>query len=58
MKLKLIKNLKIGSKIEITESKNKSLLGIKGKVIDETNNMVILETKKGVKKIIKSQIKW
>ena len=47
----------IGSNIEITKSKNTSLIGLKGKVIDETKNRITIETKKGVKKIIKSQIK-
>ena len=58
MKLKTIKNLKIGSNIEIKESKNKSLIGLKGKVIDETKNMFTIETQKGIKKIMKSQTKW
>lgn len=58
MKLKTIKDLKIGSNIEIKESKNKSLIGLKGKVIDETKNMFTVETQKGIKKIMKTQIKW
>lgn len=58
MKLKTIKNLKIGSNIEIKESKNKTLIGLKGKVIDETKNIFTIETQKGIKKIMKSQVKW
>ncbi len=42
----------IGKDIEITKSKNKSLIGIKGKVIDETKNMIILDNQK---KLMKSQ---
>jgi len=42
----------IGKSIEITKSKNKSLIGVKGKVIDETKNMIILDNQK---KLIKSQ---
>jgi len=57
MKLNWIKNLQIGSNIKVKESQNKYLVGLKGKVIDETKGILILETKKGVKKIIKSQIK-
>ena len=57
MKLKSIKNLMIGSSIEIIESKNKSLIGLKGKVIDETKNILTINTEKGIKKVIKSQIK-
>ena len=48
----------IGLLIEVTESENKSLVGLKGKIIDETKNVLILETRKGIKKIIKSQIKF
>ena len=48
----------IGSMIGITESKNKSLLKLKGKIIDETKNTFTLETSNGIKKIIKSQVKF
>ena len=44
----------IGSQLEVVDSKNKSLIGIKGKIIDETKNMLILENGK---KLIKTQIK-
>jgi|TARA_Y100000310_G_scaffold159627_1_gene159241 ribonuclease P protein subunit POP4 len=47
----------IGLTMEITEAKNKSLIGLKGKIIDETRNMLTLDTKKGIKKLIKSQVK-
>jgi len=42
----------IGSQIEVVDSKNKSLIGLKGKIIDETKNMLILDNQK---KLIKSQ---
>ncbi|MDP6641861.1 MAG: ribonuclease P protein subunit [Candidatus Nanoarchaeia archaeon] len=54
----IIRHELIGLTIEITESKNNSLIGLKGKIIDETKNTLTLETKKGIKKIIKSQIKF
>jgi len=57
MNLKKIRSLLIGSNIEITESKNKTLVGLKGKVIDQTRNTITLETKKGIKKIITLHIK-
>ena len=47
----------IGVKIEITDSKNKSLIGLEGKIVNETKNMFIIETKSTTKKIIKNQIK-
>ena len=54
MNLKKLKSLIIGSNIEIIESKNKTLVGLKGKVIDQTKNTITMETKKGSKKIITS----
>ena len=45
----------IGSYIEVVESKNKGLVGLKGTVIDETKNMIVIEN--GItRKIIKSQV--
>lgn len=49
---KIIKHEFIGTEIEIIDAKNKSLVGTKGKVIDETKNMFILENGK---KLVKSQ---
>jgi ribonuclease P protein subunit POP4 len=47
----------IGLKVEIAESKNKSLIGIKGKIIDETKNLITIEMdNKITKKIIKDQV--
>ena len=43
----------IGQEITITESKNKEIIGIKGKIIMETKNMITLETKNGKKNIPK-----
>ena len=48
----------IGLSIEVISSKNRTLVGLKGKVIDETKNMFTIETQKGIKKIMKSQTKW
>ena len=42
----------IGINVKVTK------LGIEGKVIDETKNMVIIETKKGIKKVIKMNNKF
>lgn len=46
----------IGSEIEVIDSKNKSLIGLKGKVINETKNTLTIKTKDSRKKIIKEQI--
>lgn len=49
---KLLKYEFIGNEIEIMDSKNKSLIGLKGKIADETKNMFVLDSGK---KIIKSE---
>jgi|TARA_Y100000310_G_scaffold327640_1_gene394318 ribonuclease P protein subunit POP4 len=45
----------IGSIIEIIGSKNKTLIGIKGKIIDETKNTLTIKNKTS-KKVLKSHI--
>lgn len=46
----------IGLEVLITDSKNKSLIGVQGKIVDETKNMFIIKTKDSEeKKIIKNQ---
>ena len=40
----------------VTEAENSSLQGIQGMVIDETKNTLTIQTSKGVKKLIKSQV--
>mgnify|MGYP001607056023 FL=1 len=47
----------IGLNLEITDAKNKKLIGIKGKILDETKNMFIIKTKNSTKRIIKEQVK-
>lgn len=42
----------IGLNAEIVESTNKTLVGVKGKIIDETKNLLVI----GDKKIPKSQV--
>lgn len=46
----------IGLDIKIVRSKNKDLLGLKGRIIDETKNMLIIQSNNQIKKIIKDQI--
>lgn len=46
----------IGLKIEVMNSKNHSLNGLKGVVVDETKNTLIIETDNGLKSLLKSQI--
>ena len=44
----------IGQNVTITNSKNNEIVGINGKVIMETKNMIILDTKNGKKNIPKN----
>ncbi len=43
----------IGQRITISDSKNKEIIGINGKIIMETKNMIIMDTKNGKKSIPK-----
>lgn len=45
----------IGLDIEVIESENRFNKGIKGRIINETKNMIEIETKETRKKIIKDQ---
>ena len=51
----IIKHELIGLDVEITKSKNKSLVGLKGKITDETKNMFVIKSKGVEKKIIKKE---
>jgi RNase P/RNase MRP subunit p29 len=48
--------LYIGKNITIVKSLNSSLINIEGKVIDETINTVIVESKDKIRRLLKSQI--
>ena len=44
----------IGQNVTISESKNKEIVGINGKIIMETKNMVVMNTKNGKRSIPKN----
>ena len=48
----------IGQEITITQSKNKEIVGLKGKVIMETKNMITVNTDDGKKNIPKDICKF
>ena len=54
----LVKHELIGLLCEVVECKNKSAVGLKGKVVDETKNILTIETEKGEKKLIKKDCKF
>lgn len=43
----------IGLEVEIINSSSRNLIGLRGKVVDETKNMLTIETKKGERKLQK-----
>ncbi|MCS7123472.1 MAG: ribonuclease P protein subunit [Candidatus Aenigmarchaeota archaeon] len=49
----IVRHELIGLKVLVYKSKNKYQEGLKGVVIDETYSMLIIQTKKGIKKIYK-----
>jgi ribonuclease P protein subunit POP4 len=48
----------IGLDTEITQSSNTQLVGLKGKVVEETKSMFVLSTEKGTKKFPKDNTNW
>ena len=52
----ILKEELIGLNVEIIDAKNKSLIGIKGRIINETKFTLEIETEKGIKKILKEQV--
>ena len=48
----------IGKEIEVVDAKNKDYIGIKGEVIDETLNLIIVSNGKEIKKILKKGTKF
>lgn len=46
----------IGLNAKIVDAKNKSLVGLEGSIIDETKNLIIIENKGKIKKILKDQV--
>ena len=47
----------IGLQAKVAESSDKSRLGLQGKIVNETKNLVVIETKKGEKKMPKKEVK-
>mgnify|MGYP001593410973 CR=1 FL=1 len=52
----IIKDELIGLQAEIIDAKSKSLIGIKGRIINETKFTFEIESAKGIKKILKEQV--
>ena len=52
-KLNLLLHTFIGLHVEIVKSSDRKLIGLKGTVVDETKNLLVIETKKKEVKIPK-----
>jgi ribonuclease P protein subunit POP4 len=50
----LVRHELIGLPVEVVESTNSTMVGISGRVIDETRNTFLIETRSGDKRIPKS----
>ena len=52
----IVRSELIGLEAEVTRAGNKSLVGLRGLIIDETKNTLSIERDGVVKKVIKSQV--
>jgi len=52
--MKQFKEEYIGENVQITKSKNKSLIGLQGTIIDETKNTFKIKTKEKTKVVLKN----
>ena len=48
----------IGLEATIMKSNNEQIIGISGKIVDETKSMLFLDTINGIKKIPKENTEW
>ncbi len=53
---KYIRHELIGREAEVVESRVESQKGLKGKIIDETRNTIVLETEKGDRRVMKKDV--
>ena len=54
--MNLVRKELIGLSIKIVDSKNKTNIGLEGKVVDETKNLLIIKSKGKMKKILKKDV--
>jgi ribonuclease P protein subunit POP4 len=50
---KLVKDELIGRTVEIVGSANMANIGLCGRIVDETKNLLVIKTSKGLKKVLK-----
>ena len=54
----ILLNELIGLQVQVIESSNKQIVGIGGKIVDETKFMFTLSTPNGMKRLAKSSSRW
>ncbi len=52
----LVRHELIGLECEVIESKARTQVGIRGRIVDETRNTLVVETRSGRKRLIKDQV--
>jgi len=55
-KNELLKHELVGLNANVVDSENKALVGMKGKIVDETRNMLTIDYDGKLKRLIKSQV--
>ncbi len=55
-KKQIVRSEFIGSLIEIVKSKNPTLIGVKGKIVDETKNTIKIKENGKIKTILKNHV--
>jgi len=52
----IVRSELIGLEVKVVDAKNKSLIGMRGLIVDETKNTISIENEKNIKKVIKSHV--
>ncbi len=53
----LVRHELIGLRVKVLEAKILTLIGLQGKILDETQNTLLIRCKNSIKKLIKNQVK-
>ncbi len=53
----IVRHEMIGLIVKVIDASNSALIGIEGKIVDETRNTLVIETKQGEKTVLKAQVK-
>ncbi len=54
--MNLVKKELIGLSVRVIDSRNKANIGLEGRIMDETKNLLIIKSRKGIKKIVKRDV--